>query len=260
VGRRPVGANARRRRNSATLGPSRSGTSGCPTGNMTQDRIQHGPRVGFVSLGCPKATVDSEHILTRCVPKAMTYRATMPMPISGRRQYLRFHRRGRRGVARRDRRGAGRERQGDRDRLPGAQAERGHLSASAGARRYRAACDRRGDACGASHLPKPHDPSATWCPPQGVRLTPRHYAYLKISEGCNHRCTFCIIPSMRGDLVSRPIGEVMREAESLVDAGVKEILVISQDTSAYGVDVKYRTGFWNGRPVDASARTGAGAG
>jgi len=86
-------------------------------------------------------------------------------------------------------------------------------------------------------------------PPQGIKLTPAHYAYLKISEGCNHRCTFCIIPSMRGDLVSRPIGEVMQEAENLAAAGVKELLVISQDTSAYGVDVKYRTGFWRGRPL-----------
>jgi ribosomal protein S12 methylthiotransferase len=99
------------------------------------------------------------------------------------------------------------------------------------------------------HLPKPHDPFMDLVPPQGIRLTPRHYAYLKISEGCNHRCTFCIIPSMRGDLVSRPIGDVMKEAENLKRAGVKELLVISQDTSAYGVDVKYRTGFWGGRPV-----------
>lgn len=98
------------------------------------------------------------------------------------------------------------------------------------------------------HLPKPHDPFADLVPPQGIKLTPRHYAYLKISEGCNHRCSFCIIPSMRGDLVSRDIGEVMREAENLVKAGVKELLVISQDTSAYGVDVKYRTGFVNGKP------------
>ncbi|HXZ93769.1 MAG TPA: 30S ribosomal protein S12 methylthiotransferase RimO [Burkholderiales bacterium] len=100
-----------------------------------------------------------------------------------------------------------------------------------------------------AQLPKPHDPYADLVPPQGVKLTPRHYAYLKISEGCNHRCTFCIIPSMRGDLVSRPIGEVMQEAENLVAAGVKELLVISQDTSAYGVDLRYRTGFWRGRPV-----------
>jgi ribosomal protein S12 methylthiotransferase len=100
-----------------------------------------------------------------------------------------------------------------------------------------------------THLPQPHDPYTSLIPPQGIRLTPRHYAYVKISEGCNHRCTFCIIPSMRGDLVSRPIHEVMQEAEHLVNAGVKELLIISQDTSAYGVDVKYRSGFWQGRPV-----------
>jgi len=94
-----------------------------------------------------------------------------------------------------------------------------------------------------------HNPYLDLVPPQGVKLTPRHYAYLKISEGCNHRCSFCIIPSMRGDLVSRPVGDVLSEAERLVRAGVKELLVISQDTSAYGVDIKYRSGFWNGRPV-----------
>ena len=99
------------------------------------------------------------------------------------------------------------------------------------------------------HLPQPHDPYTSLIPPQGIRLTPAHYAYLKIAEGCNHRCTFCIIPALRGDLESRPIGEVMQEAENLVQAGVKELLVISQDTSAYGVDVKYRTGFWRGRPL-----------
>lgn len=103
------------------------------------------------------------------------------------------------------------------------------------------------------YVPKPkHNPFLRLVPEQGVKLTPRHYAYLKISEGCNHRCTFCIIPSMRGDLVSRPIGEVLSEAKRLVDAGVKEILVISQDTSAYGVDVKHRTGFHNGEPVKTS--------
>ena len=100
-----------------------------------------------------------------------------------------------------------------------------------------------------THLPRPHDPFVDLVPAHGVRLTPQHYAYLKISEGCNHRCSFCIIPSMRGDLVSRPIGTVMREAENLVKAGVKEILVISQDTSAYGVDLAYRTDFVDGRPV-----------
>ena len=99
------------------------------------------------------------------------------------------------------------------------------------------------------HLPKPHDPWSDLVPPQGVRLTPEHFAYLKISEGCNHSCTFCIIPSLRGPLVSRPVGDVLAEAENLARAGVREILVISQDTSAYGVDVKYRTQFWGGRPV-----------
>jgi len=104
-----------------------------------------------------------------------------------------------------------------------------------------------------AHLPKPHDPFTDLVPPSfskiGIKLTPRHYAYLKISEGCNHRCTFCIIPSMRGDLVSRPVGDVLGEAQRLFESGVKELLVVSQDTSAYGVDVKYRTGFWNGVPV-----------
>ncbi len=100
-----------------------------------------------------------------------------------------------------------------------------------------------------AHLPRLHDPYSDLVPPQGIRLTPKHYAYVKISEGCNHRCTFCIIPSMRGNLVSRPVGEVMQEAQSLVKSGVKELLIISQDTSAYGVDIKYRTGFWGGRPI-----------
>ncbi len=104
-----------------------------------------------------------------------------------------------------------------------------------------------------ANLPKPHDPFVDLVPnvvgAAGVKLTPKHYAYIKISEGCNHRCTFCIIPSMRGDLVSRPIGDVLKEAQALFEGGVKELLVISQDTSAYGVDVKYRTGFWNGKPI-----------
>ena len=104
-----------------------------------------------------------------------------------------------------------------------------------------------------AHLPKPHDPFIDLVPNKfgiaGIKLTPRHYAYIKISEGCNHRCTFCIIPSMRGDLVSRPIGDVLNEARALFEGGVKELLVISQDTSAYGVDVKYRMGFWDGKPI-----------
>ena len=104
-------------------------------------------------------------------------------------------------------------------------------------------------------LPAPHDPFTSLIPPQGVKLTPRHYAYLKISEGCNHRCSFCIIPSLRGDLVSRPVGEVLAEAERLVESGVRELLVVSQDTSAYGVDLKYRTDFFNGRPLDTRLTT-----
>ncbi len=99
------------------------------------------------------------------------------------------------------------------------------------------------------HLPPSHDPFTSLVPPQGIRLTPDHFAYLKISEGCNHSCTFCIIPSLRGPLVSRPVGDVLEEARKLAEAGVKELLVISQDTSAYGVDLKYRTGFWGGKPV-----------
>ncbi len=99
------------------------------------------------------------------------------------------------------------------------------------------------------HLPKPHDPFSDLVPAAGIKLTPKHYAYLKISEGCNHRCSFCIIPSMRGDLVSRPVGDVLNEARALFESGVRELLVISQDTSAYGVDIKYQTGFFNGRPV-----------
>lgn len=100
-----------------------------------------------------------------------------------------------------------------------------------------------------ANLPQPHDPFTSLVPPQGIRLTPQHFAYLKISEGCNHSCTFCIIPSLRGPLVSRPIGDVLQEAKNLAEAGVRELLVISQDTSAYGVDLKYRTGFVGGRPV-----------
>jgi ribosomal protein S12 methylthiotransferase len=109
------------------------------------------------------------------------------------------------------------------------------------------------------HLPRLHDPYTDLVPPQGVRLTPQHFAYLKISEGCNHSCTFCIIPSLRGDLVSRPVHDVMAEAEKLVESGVKELLVISQDTSAYGVDMKYRTGFWQGKPLKTRMTELAGA-
>jgi len=105
------------------------------------------------------------------------------------------------------------------------------------------------------HLPPSHDPLTSLVPPQGIKLTPRHYAYLKISEGCNHHCTFCIIPSMRGSLVSRPVGDIMQEAQTLADAGVKELLIVAQDTAAYGVDVKYQTSFWNGQPIKTHIQT-----
>ncbi|MGD9163904.1 MAG: 30S ribosomal protein S12 methylthiotransferase RimO [Chromatiales bacterium] len=110
-----------------------------------------------------------------------------------------------------------------------------------------------------AQLPAPHDPFSSLLPPQGIKLTPRHYAYLKIAEGCNHSCTFCIIPDLRGPLVSRPLGEVMQEAERLVEAGVRELLVVSQDTSAYGVDLKYRPDFWHGRPLPSRIRDLAAA-
>ncbi len=216
---------------------------------MTQHTTQRAPRVGFVSLGCPKATVDSEHILTRLRAEGYDISGTYDdadLVVVNTCGFI----------------DAAVEE--SLDAIGEALAENGKVIVTGclGAQ--------EGVVTGAHpqvlavsgphateevmravhrHLPKPHDPFTDLVPPQGVRLTPAHYAYLKISEGCNHRCTFCIIPSMRGDLVSRPIHDVMREAESLVNAGVREILVISQDTSAYGVDVQYRTGFWNGRPL-----------
>lgn len=207
------------------------------------------PQIGFVSLGCPKATVDSEHILTRLRAEGYgvvgSYQeadlvvvntcgfidAAVAESLDAIGEAL--HENGKVIVT--GCLGA----KGDivRTTHPRVLAVTGPHAASEVM-----------DAVH-THLPKPHDPYIDLVPPQGIRLTPKHYAYLKISEGCNHRCSFCIIPSMRGDLVSRPVHEVMAEAESLVRAGVKELLVISQDTSAYGVDVKYRSGFWNGRPL-----------
>jgi ribosomal protein S12 methylthiotransferase len=212
------------------------------------------PTVGFVSLGCPKATSDSENILTRLRSEGYEISgsyddadvvivntcgfidAAVEESLDAIGEALKEN--GRVIVtgclgAKKDASGHG-------------IVETAHpkVLAVTGPHATEAVMD-----VVHNHLPKPHDPFTDLVPPQGIRLTPQHFAYLKISEGCNHRCTFCIIPSMRGDLVSRPIGEVMREAEALVDAGVKEILVVSQDTSAYGVDVKYRTGFWGGKPV-----------
>ena len=207
------------------------------------------PTVGFVSLGCPKATVDSEQILTRLKSEGYA--------ISGSYQgadLVVVNTCGFIDAAVEE----------SLDAIGEALAENGRVIVTG-------CLGAKGDIVRQTHpkvlavtgphaaqevmaavhayLPPSHDPFVDLVPPQGVRLTPQHYAYLKISEGCNHRCTFCIIPSLRGDLVSRSIGEVMNEAEALVNAGVRELLVISQDTSAYGVDVKYRSGFWNGRPV-----------
>ncbi len=210
---------------------------------------QAAPQVGFVSLGCPKALVDSELILTQL--RAEGYRIA---PSYQGADLVVVNTCGFIDAAVEE----------SLDAIGEALAENGKVIVTGclGAR--------EGVVQGAhpsvlavtgphdvpavmqavhAHLPRPHDPYVDLVPPQGIRLTPKHYAYLKISEGCNHRCTFCIIPAMRGDLVSRPVGEVMTEAQTLVDAGVRELLVISQDTSAYGVDVKYRTGFWQGRPV-----------
>jgi len=216
-------------------------------------------RVGFVSLGCPKALVDSEQILTRLRAEGYdvvpTYQdadlvvvntcgfidSAIEESLGAIGEALEFNGR----VIVTGCLGA----QGDvvKKAHPRVLAVTGpHATAEVMSAVHK-------------HLPKPHDPYTDLVPPQGIRLTPRHYAYLKISEGCNHRCTFCIIPQMRGDLVSRPVHDVMREAENLVKAGVKELLVISQDTSAYGVDVKYRTGFWRGRPLKSRMTELAGA-
>ena len=207
------------------------------------------PRVGFVSLGCPKALVDSERILTQ-----LRSEGYLISPTYDNADLVVVNTCGFIDAAVDESLGAIGEAlaengkvivtgclgaQGDvvRQAHPGVLAVTGpHATEEVMQAVHR-------------HLPQPHDPYTSLVPPHGIRLTPAHYAYLKISEGCNHRCTFCIIPSMRGDLVSRPVGAVMQEAENLVKAGVKELLVISQDTSAYGVDVKYRTGFWGGRPL-----------
>ncbi|PTD97414.1 30S ribosomal protein S12 methylthiotransferase RimO [Pseudothauera lacus] len=210
---------------------------------------QDAPRVGFVSLGCPKASSDAEHILTRL--RSEGYEIS---PSYDEADLVVVNTCGFIDAAVEE----------SLEAIGEALAENGKVIVTGclGARDdvVLAAHPQVLAVTGPhateevmqavhKHLPKPHHPFIDLLPPQGVRLTPPHYAYLKISEGCNHRCTFCIIPSLRGDLVSRPIHEVMREAETLAAAGVKELLVISQDTSAYGVDVKYRTGFWGGKPV-----------
>jgi len=207
------------------------------------------PKVGFVSLGCPKALVDSERILTQL--RAEGY---VTAPDYAGADLVIVNTCGFIDAAVEESLGA----IGEALKENGKVIVTGCLGAKEGvvqsAHPSVLAVTGPHDADGVmravhKHLRKPHDPFTDLVPPQGIKLTPKHYAYLKISEGCNHRCSFCIIPSMRGDLDSRPIGEVMNEAENLAKAGVKELLVISQDTSAYGVDVRYRTGFWQGRPL-----------
>ncbi len=209
-------------------------------------------RIGFVSLGCPKATVDSEHILTRM--RAEGYEISpnyedSDLVVINTCGFINS------AVA------ESLEAIGEALQENGKVIVTGCLGAKGDIVRqtYPEVLAVTGPHAAEEvmnvvhqHLPKLHDPYTDLIPPQGVRLTPQHYAYLKISEGCNHSCSFCIIPALRGDLVSRPVHEVMGEAEKLVESGVKELLVISQDTSAYGLDVKYRTGFWNGKPLKTS--------
>jgi ribosomal protein S12 methylthiotransferase len=207
------------------------------------------PSVGFTSLGCPKATVDSEHILTRLRAEGYLISASYQgsdLVIVNTCGFI--------DSAVEESLDAIGEALAESGRVivTGCLGAKGDVVRQAHPRVLAVtgphAADEVMEAVHA-HLPKLHDPYADLVPAQGIRLTPKHYAYVKISEGCNHRCTFCIIPSLRGDLVSRPVGDVMQEAQNLVDAGVKELLVISQDTSAYGADLKFRTGFWNGRPL-----------
>ena len=216
--------------------------------------ISAAPTVGFVSLGCPKALTDSELILTRL--SAEGYRTARSFQGA---DLVIVNTCGFIDDAVRESLDTIGEALSDNGRVivtgclgAKTQADGSNLVRSVHPKVLAVtgphATDEVMQAVHA-HLPKPHDPFVDLLPPAGIKLTPRHYAYLKISEGCNHRCTFCIIPSMRGDLVSRPVGDVLNEARALFESGVKELLVVSQDTSAYGVDVQYRTGFWDGKPV-----------
>ncbi|HUL81682.1 MAG TPA: radical SAM protein, partial [Gammaproteobacteria bacterium] len=209
------------------------------------------PKIGFVSLGCPKALVDSERILSQLRAEgyetAADY-AGADVVVVNTCGFL--------DSAREESLDAIGEALAENGRVIvtgclGAEPEtiraaHPNVIAITGPHQYEAVVRAVHEA-----VPPQHDPYVDLVPPQGVKLTPRHYAYLKISEGCNHRCSFCIIPRLRGDLVSRPAGDVLREAERLVRAGVKELLVISQDTSAYGVDLRYAESEWRGRKVAA---------
>jgi len=216
---------------------------------MTSIKTSAAPKVGFVSLGCPKALVDSENILTRLRAEGYSIE-----PSYADAELVVVNTCGFIDAAVEESLEAIGEALAENGRVivTGCLGAKGDIVRQTHPRVLAVTGPHATEEVMNAvhlHLPKPHDPFLDLVPEQGIKLTPSHYAYLKISEGCNHRCTFCIIPSMRGDLVSRPIGDVMREAESLANAGVKELLIISQDTSAYGVDIKYRTGFWNGRPL-----------
>ena len=207
------------------------------------------PKVGFVSLGCPNATVDSEHILTRLRAEGYLISASYQdadLVVVNTCGFIESA-----VVESLDAIGEALTKNG-KVIVTGCLGAKGDVVKQAHPSVLAVTGPHAANEVMSAvhqHLPKPHDPYMDLVPAQGIRLTPKHYAYVKISEGCNHRCTFCIIPSLRGDLVSRPVGDVMQEAQSLVNAGVKELLVISQDTSAYGVDIKYRTGFWGGKPL-----------
>ena len=225
---------------------------------MTETVSSSAPKVGFVSLGCPKALTDSELILTRLSAEGYQTSKTFQgadLVIVNTCGFI--------DDAVKESLDTIGEALADNGRVIvtgclGARADDqgGNLVQSVHPRVLAVtgphATDEVMQAVHA-HLPKPHDPFVDLVPPTlgpaGIKLTPKHYAYLKISEGCNHRCTFCIIPSMRGDLVSRPIGQILDEARALFESGVLELLVVSQDTSAYGVDLRYRTGFWDGKPL-----------
>jgi ribosomal protein S12 methylthiotransferase len=207
------------------------------------------PRIGFVSLGCPKATVDSERILTQL--RAEGYAM---VPDYARADLVIVNTCGFIDAAVEESLEAIGEALSENGRVvvTGCLGAREELIRGTHPRVLAVTGPQALDAVMAAvhaELPAPHDPFLSLVPPQGVKLTPRHYAYLKISEGCNHRCTFCIIPSLRGDLRSRPVGEVLTEAERLVDSGVRELLLIAQDLSAYGLDLRYRPDFWKGRPL-----------
>jgi len=217
---------------------------------MNQDTTKQIPhRVGFVSLGCPKATVDSEHILTRL--RAEGYDI---VPSYDTADLVVVNTCGFIDSAVEESLEAIGEALSENGKVivTGCLGAKGDIVKKTHPNVLAVTGPHAADEVMTAiheHLPAKHDPFIDLVPPQGIRLTPKHYAYLKISEGCNHRCTFCIIPSLRGDLVSRPVNDVLLEAERLAAAGVKELLIVSQDTSAYGVDVKYKTEFYNGTPV-----------